>query len=166
MIDAGASLIIGHGPHYPQGIEDYRGGRIVYSLGNFIFDEPHKFANRSYVYTTGIGADGAVQDGAVHPVHIEGGVPLLVAGSARARLASLVRTLSERHRLSARATRRRMNNLWFTDIVWRVESMKSWKFVRLPPLYFYFSLGWRGYLRRILPSGLRRRLGRRLARES
>ncbi len=36
-IDAGADAIIGHHPHVLQGIERYRSGVIVYSLGNFIF---------------------------------------------------------------------------------------------------------------------------------
>jgi len=37
LIDAGAQLIIGHHPHVMQGIEEYRGGLIAYSLGNFQF---------------------------------------------------------------------------------------------------------------------------------
>lgn len=40
MIDKGANLIIGHHPHTIQGIEKYRNGVIVYSLGDFIFDNP------------------------------------------------------------------------------------------------------------------------------
>lgn len=36
-IDAGANVIIGHGPHELQGIEVYQGGLILYSIGNFIF---------------------------------------------------------------------------------------------------------------------------------
>ena len=36
IIDAGADGIIGHHPHWPQGIEQYRGRPIIYSLGNFI----------------------------------------------------------------------------------------------------------------------------------
>ncbi|WP_300914551.1 CapA family protein, partial [Turicimonas muris] len=36
-IDAGASVVIGHGPHELRGIEVYKGGVIFYSLGNFIF---------------------------------------------------------------------------------------------------------------------------------
>ncbi len=36
-IDAGADLVLGHHPHVLQGIENYRGKRIVYSLGNFVF---------------------------------------------------------------------------------------------------------------------------------
>lgn len=37
-IDAGASAVIGHGPHELRGIELYKGGIIFYSLGNFIFE--------------------------------------------------------------------------------------------------------------------------------
>lgn len=36
-IDNGADLIIGHHPHVLQGIEEYKGKKIVYSLGNFIY---------------------------------------------------------------------------------------------------------------------------------
>lgn len=38
-IDAGAELVIGHHPHVIQPIEKYRGKYILYSLGNFIFDQ-------------------------------------------------------------------------------------------------------------------------------
>ena len=35
VVDAGADLVIGHGPHVPRGVEVYRGRLIAYSLGNF-----------------------------------------------------------------------------------------------------------------------------------
>ncbi|MBL6990358.1 MAG: CapA family protein [Bacteriovoracaceae bacterium] len=35
MIDLGADLILGHGPHVPRAMELYKGKLIVYSLGNF-----------------------------------------------------------------------------------------------------------------------------------
>ena len=38
-IDAGAKLVIGHHPHVIQDTEVYKNGYIVYSLGNFIFDQ-------------------------------------------------------------------------------------------------------------------------------
>lgn len=38
-IDAGATLIIGHHPHVVQTMEEYNGGFILYSLGNFVFDQ-------------------------------------------------------------------------------------------------------------------------------
>ncbi len=44
-IDAGATLVVGHGPHRLRGIERYGGGAIFYSLGNFIYQasdlDPH-----------------------------------------------------------------------------------------------------------------------------
>jgi poly-gamma-glutamate capsule biosynthesis protein CapA/YwtB (metallophosphatase superfamily) len=36
MIDEGASLVVGHGPHLLRGMEVYKGCPIFYSLGNFV----------------------------------------------------------------------------------------------------------------------------------
>jgi len=38
-VDNGANIVIGHHPHVIQDIETYKGAPIVYSLGNFIFDQ-------------------------------------------------------------------------------------------------------------------------------
>ncbi len=35
MIDAGADVVFGHGPHVMRGMEFYKGRLIAYSLGNF-----------------------------------------------------------------------------------------------------------------------------------
>lgn len=35
MVDAGADLVVGHGPHVPRAFEIYDGRLIAYSLGNF-----------------------------------------------------------------------------------------------------------------------------------
>jgi poly-gamma-glutamate capsule biosynthesis protein CapA/YwtB (metallophosphatase superfamily) len=35
MVDAGADLVVGHGPHVARGMERYRDRLIAYSLGNF-----------------------------------------------------------------------------------------------------------------------------------
>jgi len=40
LIDSGADLILGHGPHLIQEVEYYNGKWIVYSLGNFMFNSP------------------------------------------------------------------------------------------------------------------------------
>jgi poly-gamma-glutamate synthesis protein (capsule biosynthesis protein) len=37
VIDAGADMFVGHGPHLLRGIEIYKGKPIFYSLGDFIF---------------------------------------------------------------------------------------------------------------------------------
>ena len=36
-VDAGADIVLGHGPHVVNGIEFYKGKPIVYSMGNFAF---------------------------------------------------------------------------------------------------------------------------------
>jgi poly-gamma-glutamate synthesis protein (capsule biosynthesis protein) len=37
MVDAGADMFVGHGPHVLRGVEMYKGKPIMYSLGDFIF---------------------------------------------------------------------------------------------------------------------------------
>jgi poly-gamma-glutamate synthesis protein (capsule biosynthesis protein) len=49
VIDAGADAVIGHHPHVLQGIERYKKGVIVYSLGNFVFG-----GNRRDTYDTAL----------------------------------------------------------------------------------------------------------------
>ena len=39
VIDAGGDLVLGHGPHVVNGIEFYKKKPIVYSLGNFVFQQ-------------------------------------------------------------------------------------------------------------------------------
>lgn len=48
-IDAGAAAVIGHHPHILQGIERYRNGVILYSLGNFVFGSYSKMAQDSLI---------------------------------------------------------------------------------------------------------------------
>lgn len=38
-VDAGADIVVGHHPHVMESVEEYNGGVIFYSLGNFIFDQ-------------------------------------------------------------------------------------------------------------------------------
>ncbi len=49
MIDAGAKLILGHHPHVLQGLEEYGGGFVAYSLGNFVFDKWQRNPRESVV---------------------------------------------------------------------------------------------------------------------
>jgi len=39
LIDNGVDIILGHHPHQFQGIEVYKGKPIIYSMGNFLFDQ-------------------------------------------------------------------------------------------------------------------------------
>jgi len=48
-IDAGASAVLGHHPHILQGVERYKHGVILYSLGNFAFGSFSNTATRSAI---------------------------------------------------------------------------------------------------------------------
>jgi poly-gamma-glutamate capsule biosynthesis protein CapA/YwtB (metallophosphatase superfamily) len=45
-IDAGATLVVGHHPHVIERAEEYQGGEIIYSLGNFVFDQYQRVATQ------------------------------------------------------------------------------------------------------------------------
>ena len=74
VVDAGADLVLGHGPHVVRGMEVYKNRLIVYSLGNFAF---YRFPFNgptalSLVLETNIGADGEFVSGKIHPLIQEG----------------------------------------------------------------------------------------------
>lgn len=46
LIEAGANLVIGHGAHVLQEIEQYRGRWIIYNLGNFVFNSPGRYQKK------------------------------------------------------------------------------------------------------------------------
>jgi poly-gamma-glutamate capsule biosynthesis protein CapA/YwtB (metallophosphatase superfamily) len=78
-IDAGASVVVGSGPHQLRGIEQYHGGLILYSLGNFAFQSGAIDPSADNLYDTGIDffglTLGAVGNLQIHPVsHPEGPV--------------------------------------------------------------------------------------------
>lgn len=57
-IDAGALLVVGSHPHLLQEVEEYGGGLIAYSLGNFVFDGFEGDANTTAVLRVTLGASG------------------------------------------------------------------------------------------------------------
>ena len=67
-IDAGASVVIGHHPHVLQGIERYKDGVILYSLGNFAFASDSRTADRSIIAR--ITLDSGVREVEVIPINV------------------------------------------------------------------------------------------------
>ncbi len=68
MVDIGADLVIGHGPHVPRGMEIYRGRLIAYSLGNFATYYGISAAGMKGVapiLEARLGADGKLLDGRI-----------------------------------------------------------------------------------------------------
>ncbi|HEY0322314.1 MAG TPA: CapA family protein [Pyrinomonadaceae bacterium] len=74
VVDAGADLVLGHGPHVVRGMEIYRNRLIAYSLGNFAFYSfPFKGPTAiSLILEVNLAPDGAFASGVVHPLVQEG----------------------------------------------------------------------------------------------
>ncbi len=68
-IEAGAGAVLGHHPHILQGVEQYRDGVILYSLGNFVFGSYSVVATRSVL------AELTFRDGRLHRLRL---IPLNV----------------------------------------------------------------------------------------
>jgi len=80
VIDAGADLVLGHGPHVLRGIEIYKDRLIAYSLGNFCTYGWFQLAGETAltaVLEVKIDADGKFISGKIHPGKQEGrGLPV------------------------------------------------------------------------------------------
>lgn len=72
-IDAGADLILGHGPHVVRALELYKGRLIVYSLGNFIGYGALSSRGKtglSLVLTVKLDAEGKFVSGKIIPMNM------------------------------------------------------------------------------------------------
>lgn len=79
MIDAGADLVLGHGPHVPRALEVYQGKLIAYSLGNFMgYRSFSTVAELGYslILEVEIDLEGNFLGGQIIPLHLDGqGIP-------------------------------------------------------------------------------------------
>lgn len=95
-IDSGADLVIGHHPHVIQSIEKYRGKFILYSLGNFVFDQ-HKPEQRESILFACTFRKGKVESPHVVPVIIPDRMysPELAGCTDSIRITDRIKALSE-----------------------------------------------------------------------
>jgi poly-gamma-glutamate capsule biosynthesis protein CapA/YwtB (metallophosphatase superfamily) len=95
-VEAGADLVVGHGPHVLRGLEWYRGRLIAYSLGNFSGYQTFSLAGNLSIgamLRVVLRADGSLAHGALLPLRLVGrGTPVL--DPARAAI-PLVQSLSQ-----------------------------------------------------------------------
>ncbi|MFI5953660.1 CapA family protein [Cryptosporangium sp. NPDC051539] len=95
VVDAGADLVVGHGPHVLRGMEFYRGRLIAYSLGNFAGYRTLSTAGPlgvGGILRAELGADGSWAGGNLIGTRlVDGGLPAL---DPRRTGVQLVRTLS------------------------------------------------------------------------
>ena len=69
LVDAGADCLVCHHTHTLQTVENYRGRRIYYSIGNFIFDQRKPINTRACMVKLRIYSSGS--DVETIPVEIE-----------------------------------------------------------------------------------------------
>jgi poly-gamma-glutamate synthesis protein (capsule biosynthesis protein) len=84
-IDSGAGLVVGSHPHWVQGTEWYKGVPILYSLGNFVFDQEWSLETKQ-----GMFAEIVLRGG--RPVRLRL-VPVLIEDYNRPRILSLAEGL-------------------------------------------------------------------------
>jgi poly-gamma-glutamate capsule biosynthesis protein CapA/YwtB (metallophosphatase superfamily) len=98
MIDAGADLILGHGPHVPRAIELYSDRLIAYSLGNFMgYQTLSSVAELGYslILELELDQEGRFINGKIIPVHIDAnGIP---KPDTQNRSINLIKQLTERN---------------------------------------------------------------------
>jgi len=105
VVDAGADLVVGSGPHVLRGMEWYRGRLIAYSLGNFagykVFSLGGPLSTSGILRVT-LRGDGKFETGRLVPTHLVGaGLPAIDPAEAAH---GVVRTLS-RQDFGARAVK-------------------------------------------------------------
>lgn len=86
MVDAGADLILGHGPHVPRAVELYQDKLIAYSLGNFLGYRTLSTVGPlglSMILQVELGEEGDFLRGRLIPVALDqNGVPYIDQGFA------------------------------------------------------------------------------------
>src|SRR6476619_359312 len=105
VVDAGADLVVGSGPHVIRGMEWYKGRLIAYSLGNFagykVFSLGGPLSTSGILRVT-LRGDGKFETGRLVPTHLVGaGLPAIDPAEAAH---GVVRTLS-RQDFGARAVK-------------------------------------------------------------
>ena len=90
LLDAGAAAVVGAHPHVAQPVEFYRGRPIVYSLGNFLFDQ--RGENTALAAQVDFDLkNGWVAATHIRPLRLAGAVPRAAEAAARQALAQRLR---------------------------------------------------------------------------
>lgn len=82
LVDVGVDLIVGHHPHVVQGIELYKEKLIVYSHGNFMFDQEWSKETKQGVVGSYVFENGLLVDAYFTPIIIEDWVRPRIADAA------------------------------------------------------------------------------------
>ena len=123
LIDDGATVILGHHPHVVQGIERYKNGLIVYSLGNFQFLTDREINKKSIILSVEINKNG-IEDYRIIPVKInEDFMPYVLNYQKSQEMLSFI------DRISQPIIEGKVNEKWWFEeiaIEHLAGNMKSW----------------------------------------
>jgi poly-gamma-glutamate capsule biosynthesis protein CapA/YwtB (metallophosphatase superfamily) len=111
-IDAGADIVVCHHPHVLQGLEWYKGRLIVYSLGNFIFDQNFFSTFNTMILRTVWDGDELIQ-ARLLPMQLEDYVPVFMVDAGADRVLADV---ARKSMLSA-VCNRGPGSVVFTEII-------------------------------------------------
>jgi gamma-polyglutamate biosynthesis protein CapA len=76
---SGADIVVGHHPHVLQSVERIGDTLVLYSLGNFVFDQGWSRTRESTIARYQLGSDGQARVEFV-PIEVREGAPRVVAG--------------------------------------------------------------------------------------
>ncbi len=128
MIDAGADLIIGHHPHVLQSFEVYNGRFILYSLGNFVFDQHKLYQRQSGVFSC-VFRKGCIDSVMFHPVLLQDFRPGLATDTTRTHILSQMSTISEKFSANLLILE---NDCYLTDSSCTLQHRTPLQYVRTP----------------------------------
>lgn len=123
LIDAGATLVLGHHAHVVQGIERYNNGLIAYSLGNFQFAANREKNKKSIILSIEINKNG-IEDYRIIPVKInEDFMPYVLNYQKSQEMLSFI------DKISLPIIKGRVNEKWWFEEIAKEHlagNMKSW----------------------------------------
>ncbi len=141
LIDAGATVILGHHPHVIQGIERYKTGLIAYSLGNFQYDSKLPKRNKSIILCLNFDRE-RVESYEIIPVIIgKNFLPGVAAGKLKDKVSDFITKISQ-PLMTGHLTER----WWFEEIAGEYLSgnMKAWiiRIKRYGIRHFFQCIKW------------------------
>jgi len=141
LIDAGATVILGHHPHVIQGIERYKTGLIAYSLGNFQYDSKLPKRNKSIIFCLNFDRE-RVESYEIIPVIIDKNfLPCVVDGKLKDEIDDFITKISQ-PLMRGRLTERR----WFEMIAaeYLSRNIKAWitRIKKYGAKHFFQSMRW------------------------
>jgi poly-gamma-glutamate capsule biosynthesis protein CapA/YwtB (metallophosphatase superfamily) len=134
LVEAGVDLVIGHHPHVTGTVGFLDGGFVVYSLGNFVFDQPFSQETEQGLLLYALLDSTGLKQIRLLPVHIEAGQPSVLPGpEARSALSDLFELSAEEGLLplgTGTATERAerfegLRRAWRTELGHPVTSLRG-----------------------------------------